>query len=196
MVRALRILPDPDEPIEKLNVERLEEYQAVVGGWIEPVDIPKLGVTIFVNEEGLLRHLPFNSRATFLWWYLEPAARQQAMLVGPALIVGIPDRSGNATDVPDAAIELLTRSREYAVLVKIGDDPAWATDPLGTFASIVIPMAAGEPNWFLSAARYEDYFTAAVWAMVLLERWDEAIDTQVVPVAHLQHVLRPVTETG
>lgn len=199
MVRALRILPGDDEPISEIEVKHLEDYQGLVGGWIEPVDIPALGVTVFVNEEGLLRHLPFNSRATFLWWYLVPAARQQAMLVGPALVVGFPDSNGDATNVPESVIDLLIQPREYAVLVKIGDQPAWHTDPQGKLASVVLPMTAGEPNWFLSTARYGDYFTAIVWAMVLLERWDGATDIKVVPATelptHLRHALRPLTNT-
>lgn len=70
MVSALRIPTEADESIAILKVDTAEDYQAAVGGWIEPVDIPALGVTVYVHEEGLLRHLPFNSRATFLWWYL------------------------------------------------------------------------------------------------------------------------------
>jgi len=37
-----------------------------VDGWIEAVDVPNLGITIYVNEEGVLRHLPFNPRASIL----------------------------------------------------------------------------------------------------------------------------------
>jgi len=194
MVRSIFIPADEDESITELQVLDLEDYQSAIGGWIEPVDVPELGVTVYVNDEGLLRRLPFNSRATFLWWHFVPEARQTAMLVGPAVLVGLPTRGGDATDVPASAIELLINEREYAVLIKIGHGSAWITDPNGVLSSVVLPMAAGEPNWFLSAARYEDFFTAAVWAMVLLERWDDATDTKVVPVqdlpAHLQHALR------
>jgi len=30
--------------------------------------------------------LPYNPRATFLWWYVVPEAHQKAVLVGPALV--------------------------------------------------------------------------------------------------------------
>ena len=198
MVRALRIPAEADEPITELEVFKLEDYQAAVGGWIAPVDLPDLDVTIYVHEEGLIMRLPFNSRATFLWWHFVREARQKAMLVGPALVVGLPDRNGESTDVPAGAIELLSQSREHAVLLKVGDDPAWHTDTSGMLSSIVLPMAAGEPNWLLSAARYEDFFTASIWAMVLLERWDGVTDTKVVPVTdlprHLHQALRPAKD--
>ncbi len=107
MVRALRIPTEADEPITELQVEKLEDYQAAVGGWIEPVDLPDLGVTIYVHEEGQVRGLPFNSRAAFLWWYFVPEAREKAMLVGPALVVGMPDRNGDSTDIPPHVVEMI-----------------------------------------------------------------------------------------
>ena len=66
MVKALVVPTTEGEPIVECEVKKLEDYQAVVGGWIEPVDIPALGVTVYVHEEGLMLDLPFNPRATFL----------------------------------------------------------------------------------------------------------------------------------
>lgn len=160
MVRALRIPADPDEPITEVQVESLEDYQAIVGGYIEPVDVSALGITMYINEEGLLQQLPLNSRTTFLWWYFVPEARQTAMLVGPALVVGLPDRNGESTDIPREARELLLNSGVWRVEVK----------------------THGDPNWYQNQATYEDYFEAVVWAMVTLERWSAAEDTRVVPV--------------
>lgn len=68
MVKALVIPAAEDEPITECEVDRLEDYRAVVGGWIELVDIPAIGVMAYVHEEGLMLDLPFNPRATFLWW--------------------------------------------------------------------------------------------------------------------------------
>lgn len=160
MVRALRIPTAADAPITELSVETLVDYQAAVGGWIEPVDIPALGVTVYVHEEGLVLGLPFNSRATFLWWYYVPEARQQAMLVGPALLVGLPDRQGTSTDLPQEVVELLTGSTVWRVEVR----------------------TYGDPKWYRNQASYSDYFEALVWAMVTLERWSAAEDVRVVPV--------------
>lgn len=160
MVRALRVPVDPDEPIAEVQVNSLADYQEIVGGYIEPVDIPALGVTVYVNEEGLLRQLPFNSRATFLWWYFVPEARQKAMLVGSAIIVGLPNRQGDSTDIPREVTDLLLKPAVWRVEVK----------------------TYGDPKWYRNQATYEDYFEAVVWAMVTLERWSAAEDTRVVPV--------------
>ncbi|TYL51179.1 DUF3846 domain-containing protein [Agromyces mariniharenae] len=161
MVNGIVIPIYDNEPITELQVEKLEDYQAVVGGWIEPVDIPALGVTIYVHEEGRLLNLPFNSRASFLWWYFVPEARQRAMLVGPALLVGLPNRSGESTNVPGWVVELLTRSGVWRVEV----------------------LTVGDPKWYSNQVTYDDYFEALVWAMVTLERWSAAEDVRIVPVS-------------
>lgn len=126
MARGLVIPENPEEPIQELQVETLEDYQAVVDGWIEPVDIPVLGVTVYVNEEGLLRSLPFNNRAAFLWWFHVPEVRHRAMLVGSALVVGAPDHSGESTDIPADVVKTLTREGSWSVEVMSIDDHACA----------------------------------------------------------------------
>lgn len=161
MVRALRIPADQDEPITEPYVDKLEDYQAAVGGWIEPVDIPELGVTIYVHEEGLVLGLPFNPRATFLWWYFVPESRQKAMLVGPALIVGVPDRNGDSRSIPTDVARLLAEPGRWRVEAKV----------------------KGEKDWMQIPATHTDYFEALVWAMVTLERWRRVEDVRVVPVA-------------
>lgn len=161
MVRALRIPVDADEPTTEVFVDKLEDYPAIVGGWVEAVDIHSLGITIYVAEEGLIMQLPFNSRASFLWWYLVPEARQKAMLVGPALIVGLRDRVGQSTDIPSQVVEQLLNTGEWRVEVRVH----------------------GDPRWYRNQTSYSDYFEALVWAMVTLERWTAAEDTRVVPVS-------------
>lgn len=160
MVKALRIPADQDEPITVLEVSKLEDYQAAVGGWIEPVDIPSLGVTIYVHDEGLVLNLPFNPRAAFLWWFYVPESRQKAMLVGPALVVGLPDRNGDSTDIPAHVAALLTGRGPWQVEAHV----------------------PGVEEWYRSLETHGDYFEALVYAMVLLERWAETDDVRVVPV--------------
>ncbi|GAA4353234.1 DUF3846 domain-containing protein [Microbacterium rhizosphaerae] len=149
-----------DEPVELREFSSLEDYQAAVGGWIEPVDLLDLGTTVYINEEGLLRQLPFNSRATFLWWYHVPEARQRAMLAGDAVLVGLPDSNGDSTDLPGSVSETLAGSGTWRVEVR----------------------TVGDPKWYGNQATYVDYFEALVWAMLTLERWTAAEDVRVVPV--------------
>lgn len=160
MVQGIVIPADAESPLEQRDFARLEDYQAAVGGWIEAVDLHDLGVTIYVNEEGLLRQMPFNSRASFLWWYHVPEARQTTMLVGDAVLIGLPDRKGDSTDVPREVQNRLLTATRYRIELKL----------------------AGESGWHRNPASFSDYWEALVWAMVLLERIHDAVDVRVSPV--------------
>ncbi len=163
MVKGLFIPADEDTSIELRDFAQLEDYQTAVSGFIEPVDIPSLSITIYVNEQGLLRQLPFNSRASFLWWYEVHEARQTAMLVGDVVILGIPDRHGESTDVPQSLVDTLTKGGAWRVQAK----------------------TVGDPNWHQSRATYTDYFEALVMAMVTIERWTSAVNVRIVPVSEV-----------
>lgn len=128
MVRGLVIPADESEPIEERDFAALEDYQVAVGGFIEPVDIPDLVITIYVNEDGLLQQLPLNSRATFLWWYHVPESRQGAMLVGDVVIVGWPDKNGDNTDVPTNVAQLLRLDARFAIEARTSTDDDWSRD--------------------------------------------------------------------
>lgn len=149
MIRGIYVPSDVSQPLEAREFTKLEDYQQAVDGSIEAVDVPDLGITIYVNEEGLLRHLDFNSRATFLWWHYVPAARQHAMLVGNAVIVGMPDKEDNSTDVPEAAYRLLMQHARYAVVLQLED------------GSLLGMKHA-----------HDDFFEAIMWASVIEERRD------------------------
>lgn len=125
MVKGLLVPVDPTAPIETRELIQLDDYRAAVGGRIEPVDVPPLGTTIYVNEEGLIRQMPLNPRATFLWWFYVPAARQKAMLVGDALLVGMPDQRGDSTDVPDEVCELAASGKRWRVEYLTESDSRW-----------------------------------------------------------------------
>jgi hypothetical protein len=67
MVRGVLIPAADSRDLTDYEAVELVDYQRAVGGWIEAVDVPAFGSALFVNEEGLLRGLPFNRCATFLW---------------------------------------------------------------------------------------------------------------------------------
>lgn len=190
MVKMVFIPVDTDEEVEVREADDAEALQAAVGGWLEAIDVPSLGVRIYINEEGRVRHLPFNSRASFLWRYYVPRDRP-AMLVGDVIVVGAPDKRGDDTDVPESALRLLTQEQEVALLLKVGGDPVDLAHPASTLAGIVLPLTHGDPSWVLSSALYDDFWSAMVWAKVLQERWPAVEKTKVVPVAdvpeHLRH---------
>ena len=70
------------------------------------------------------------------------------MLVGGAVLAGMPDRNGESINLPDAVRELFFATARFRVEVKVAGDRRWRTDHL----------------------IYPDYWDATVWAMVLLEQ--------------------------
>lgn len=187
MVRGIYL---PADDREELVVRDFtgEEHMGCVDGYIEAVDMPELGVTIYVNAEGLLRRLPFNSRASFLWWYYMPGTHQ-AMLVGDAVIVGAPDENGDGTDVPKEIVDLLAVDREYAVAIRFGRSSAVSASD-GKLSSILLPLTHGDPRCCLSLTRHEDYFSAAAWALVFRERWADVVDAKVVSFPELSRQMQ------
>lgn len=164
MVKGLVIPADPERPIAVPYFSTLEDYQRIVDGWVEAVDVPSLGITICVNEEGLVRRLPFNSRATYLWWYELPWVRQQAILVGDVAIVGLPDADGETTDIPDLVLELLTTKEQYVVMTLVGEAQVWRRHPFP----------------------YDDFLDAVVWAMALSDPVADTVDVRVVTLQQLE----------
>jgi hypothetical protein len=160
MPRGIVIPADADAPLEVREFATLEDYQSAVGGYIELVDIDEHGATMYVDEEGLLRQLPFNPRAPFFWWFWQPGAKNTAMLVGDAVLIGAPDEDGDTTDIPEVLVQVLLHEGKFRVEVKVTDDPSWHRNDL----------------------EIEDCFDATVWAMALLERWTAAERVRVLPI--------------
>lgn len=100
-MKVLHITAQPCT-VELLDIsDRLENYQQLVGGYIEVVHAAGLQPyhsAMVVNEEGILRDLPVNPLASMLYG---------DYIAGNAVIVGTigPD----FTDIPDELTVLLSR---------------------------------------------------------------------------------------
>lgn len=101
MVQGIVVPSDERAPVEVCEFRSLEDYQTAVDGWIEPIDIPLLGITVYVNEGARRRRMALNSRATLLWWFFTPSARLQVMLMGDVVIAGCLEDEYSAGAVPD-----------------------------------------------------------------------------------------------
>lgn len=71
----------------------LESFQKIVGGYIEPIDLPT-GDGAFIDEEGKLKGYPLNPRADgALKGHLLPGD----YISGDLVVVGQPDEAGETT---------------------------------------------------------------------------------------------------
>jgi hypothetical protein len=98
MVQSITIPADNTTTLRISTLDSLEGYRRTVGGRIEAVDIPDLGVTMYVNEEGLIRDLPFDRRATFFRRFHVPHARD-TRLIGDVAVLGLTEDEGENTEL-------------------------------------------------------------------------------------------------
>ncbi|SIS19360.1 DUF3846 domain-containing protein [Microbacterium sp. RURRCA19A] len=146
MVQGIIIPAGNTAPLRAAALESLEDYQQAVGGWIEAVDVPDLGVTMYVNEEGLIRDVPFNRRATFLRRFHVPQARD-ARLVGDVAVVGLTDDEGENTDPPEEFRRRLIEPGVYRVRTRERGGSRWHEEPIDR----------------------DDYLETVIWAALLQE---------------------------
>tara|TARA_R100000365_G_scaffold1682_1_gene5701 strand:+ start:1015 stop:1527 length:513 start_codon:yes stop_codon:yes gene_type:complete len=161
MVQAIVIPANDSEPIEPRDLRTLEDYQAEVGGWIEHVDIPDIGVTLAVNENGIAQALPFNRRATFFWWFHQGYGRGRVRLVGNVVLEGLDDTDDNPTDVPAAIAELLLVPGEFAVEARCSSGMEWRSDP----------------------SLHPSYVEAVVWACMVKELSEASLELRITRTA-------------
>lgn len=155
MTRGLIVPAIDNTNVQHKEFVTLADYQAGVGGFIEAIEIEALGITIYLNEEGRARQLPFNSRVTFLHWFHIPQARNRSMLVGDAVIIGGPDAEGENQDVPEEILYLFSPEARFIVEARIG---------------------AG--RWVRHSSELT-YSEAAFWAMLLAEKSPVPLEVKV-----------------
>ena len=167
MVRGIIIPADNTAPLRTAALDSLEDYQRAVGGWVEAIDIPDLGVTMYVNEEGLIRDLPFNRRATFLWRFHVPQAHD-ARLVGDVAVVGLTDSEGENTELPSELARRLLEPGVYRVRTRKFGQSSWHEEPIDR----------------------DDYVETVVWATLLMEM-SPALEVQIERIGYSDGDGRP-----
>lgn len=88
-----------DGTTERVMVDGLEDYQRIVGGYIEHVGLPD-GSAMYVNEEGKIHGLPINDRATEI-----SGLFAFDVIYGDVLVLGPGTNGGDDTSVSDALVE-------------------------------------------------------------------------------------------
>jgi len=106
-MRVGLIPANPFEPIRFLDIEEgLKPMQELVGGYIEAVRLPD--IEMYVDEEGLLKGLPLNIRATLLYRQaVSEEFRDQVGCVGDAVAFGGVTPGGKTKGLSKKQEELL-----------------------------------------------------------------------------------------
>jgi hypothetical protein len=159
-ITAILIPASQEAPIKRRKLDRnLAAYQDLVGGKIEPVDLNNPPASMYINEEGILLHLPINMRATHVVWAHNELLRNESIILGDTFIVGPVDRNGDDLTVPHAYIDLLFPAEPFRVEV----------------------LARGETVWAGNAMTYDTWEQAYMAADNLYRRWTLADKLRIVP---------------
>lgn len=103
MAQLTAVIVDPDGTARKTEIDNtLGAFRAAIGGgYIEGLFSPI--ASMYVDEEGLLKNMPFNYEATL---FAQRFMRLQGVrLVGPALILGPVTTGGSDTSVRQSVVD-------------------------------------------------------------------------------------------
>jgi len=160
MVTGIVIPHETRMALQKVEFQNLTDYQTAVGGYIETVKMDGHPLVIVADEEGKVKHLPINRRATCLWWLLSPEGLGDNFLVGDVVILG-EERQGKMSNVPAKLTALLLETSSYEVQVC---------------------LSKKFNTWVRIGNSYANFFDAARNALTLMEVWEPPDEVKVVAV--------------
>lgn len=158
MVTGIVVPSSTKQPLRTAEFNDLTDYHVAVGGYIEIVQLQDHPLVIIANEEGKLKRLRVNRRASCLWWLLNPAGMGGDILLGDVIIAGAV-MDGEITDAPSQLVQLLLETKQYQVKVQLSEQ-------LDTWVPI------GEP--------VDEFFEATIRALRLMEVWSPPTAVRVV----------------
>ena len=145
MVRSIVIPHDPARSPRLRHLATASEFQTAVDGWLEPIEMPALGITVYVNEAARREHHPINCRAMALWWLYSADPMQYPIFLGDVVLTSTDDDE-EATAMLERIVGDIFEQREFVVQVQ----------------------PDGRGPWYDSFARFTDVFDAATWCMLLV----------------------------
>jgi hypothetical protein len=113
-MKALKIAM---ETVEVVEINGYDELKAQLdGGWLEGLRLSD-DAFAYVDEEGIMKGLPYNAVATELCTRLKTGLQQGDFIKGTMIVVGTPDENGDETDCPDYLLALTGQDVETTLLL-------------------------------------------------------------------------------
>lgn len=88
------------EVVELLEDTELKQLQSAVDGLVQPIELQE-NITMWVNEEGVLRDLPVSLMPT---WLMTEFVGTRTPILGDVIFTGGSDEDGNITDLHAQAL--------------------------------------------------------------------------------------------
>lgn len=122
-IKAIYIPADSAEDVYVQHIERddYRKIQELVGGSFEVLNVNDPPCSLYFNEEGRIKELPENERATLLLRVMRPEFITESPLLGDVLLVGAPDGDGNDTSAPETLVSIILGGRRVAIEFQRGE---------------------------------------------------------------------------
>lgn len=141
MVKSIVILHDETRPPRLQEMADIGAFQEAVDGWLEIIEVPGMGATLYVNEAANRNFAPLNTRAMALSWLYTVDPMRHPLLFGDVVLSG----GGNDGDVPEELVR----------------------DVFEASAFFIDLRAHAGRLWRETRAQFGTVFEAAVWCMLL-----------------------------
>jgi hypothetical protein len=127
MAMGIVIPADDNLDLTTRTFETPPDYQAAVGGYVEYTALAEPTASLFVNEEGKIRHLPDNERATLIM-RMHNRIHDGDSVAGDAVLIGPENVRGESTDVPEKLCALLFEWSTFVIEIQLAPLPReWIT---------------------------------------------------------------------
>lgn len=143
MVRSIVIPQNPAHAPTLVEFAEIGDFQRLVGGWLEPLELPSLGVTVYANEDARREQRLLNMRATAFWWLYSAQPLEYPLILGDVVLTGA-GGSADGTDIPERVADHIFARDDFVVQVCL----------------------ANERIWVDSFARFSSIFDAAIWCLL------------------------------
>ncbi len=146
VVRSIVIPHDPARSPRLRHLASASEFQDAVSGWLEPIEMPAVGITVYVNEAAHREHHPINCRAMAIWWLCTARPMDNPVFLGDVVLTGMGGDEGTA-ELPEQIVRDIFEQREFVLQVR----------------------PHGDADWHNTFARFESVFDAATWSMLFTQ---------------------------
>jgi hypothetical protein len=107
--QVIVITPENSVAVAEMPAGDTAEYNFIstaVDGWVECVELREelAGISLWVNEEGKMNNLDYNSLATILW---ETSYGFTDVIVGTAVVTGGTDETGATLPLTDDQVNII-----------------------------------------------------------------------------------------
>ena len=121
MVKSIVIPHDETRPPRLQEMADIGAFHEAVDGWLEIIEVPGIGVTLYVNETAHRDFAPLNTRAMAMTWLYAVDPMRHPLLFGDVELSG----DGYAGDVPEELVRDVFEATMFFIDIRAHAGRLW-----------------------------------------------------------------------